>query len=465
MTLQLIAGQHVHFIGIAGTGLSAIARILILRGYHVTGSDLRANTDTQYLADLGATIYHGHDAVYVQGADFVIRSSAVKDTHVEVLAAQSQHIPVYKRSDMIAAIMADKETIAVAGTHGKTTTTSMVSHVLIETDQDPSYIVGGAMANTGLNADVGQGRAFVIEADEYDNMFHGLTPQIAIITSVEFDHPDFFKTPDDLIQSFTHFVAQLSDDGLLICCIDDPLTQSFAQKRHDLGLPVITYGFNSAADWCAINIRYENNKTLYDVIVNDTVSGTVTLESPGKHNILNSLAALIVADVYGVTFEDSSQALSTFKGTGRRFDVRAEINDIIVVDDYAHHPTAIVTTLDAARQRYPQHDLWAIWQPHTFSRTASLWDAYAAAFTEAHHVIVTDIYAAREKSEDFPDITIPRLLADMSHPDQHHFTTFDGIVSYLKQHVQSPAVILIMSAGDAPEIGIEFIKRLKADMA
>lgn len=461
-TLQIKAGQHVHFIGIAGAGLSAIARILILRGYHISGSDLRANADTQALADLGAIIHQGHHENYIDSSDFIIRSSAVKDNHVEVLAAQAKNIPVYKRSDIIAAIMSDKDTVAIAGTHGKTTTTSMVSHVLIETGQDPSYIVGGAIANTGLNADAGDGQAFVIEADEYDNMFHGLNPQIAVITSVEFDHPDFFKTPDDLNQSFTKFVDKLEEDGLLICCSDDALTRSFGQNRKELGFSVITYGLNADADWRATNIRYENNKTLYDVIADDDFQGTVVLDTPGKHNILNSMVALIIVDTYGVSFADSAKALSSFKGTGRRFDIRAEIDDIIIVDDYAHHPTAIVTTIDATRQRYPKHDLWAVWQPHTFSRTQTLWADYTKAFDEAHHVIVTDIYAAREKAEDFPDVTIPRLLSDMSHSDQHHFPTFDAIVAYLTQSVTSPAVILIMSAGDAPEIGIEFVKQLEA---
>lgn len=461
-SIQFKPEQHIHFIGIGGTGLSAIARILVLRGYQVSGSDLNMNAQTDELQQLGATIYHGHHADYVQGADCVIRSSAIKDTHPEVISANEQHIPVYKRSDVMSAITEGSLTVAIAGTHGKTTTTSMTTHVLIETGQDPSYIIGGAMANTGHNADVGQGRTFVIEADEYDNMFHGLEPQIAVITSLEFDHPDFFTTPDDLINSFTHFVEKLPDDGLLICCIDDEMTASFVQKRRKVGFPIITYGFNPSADWCATNIRYADDKTYYDVIFDDGLQGTVALETPGQHNILNSIVALIVAHNEGVPLQDAINALATFKGTVRRFDVRADINNIIIVDDYAHHPTAIKTTLDAARQRYPKHTLWAIWQPHTFSRTRSLWGDYLDAFSDAHHVIVTEIYPSREKAEDNPDITTPIFLNDLKHPSKYYAETFDDAVDILQEIVTSPAVILIMSAGDAPLIGVDYQKYLVA---
>ncbi|GAB5490839.1 MAG: UDP-N-acetylmuramate--L-alanine ligase [Phototrophicaceae bacterium] len=461
-SIQFHPDQHIHFIGIGGTGISAIARILALRGYRVSGSDLNTNAQTDELSQLGATIYQGHHADYVHGADLLIRSSAIKDHHPEVISAIEQDIPVYKRSDVMSSIMEGNSVVAIAGTHGKTTTTSMTTHVLIETGQKPSYIVGGAMANTGHNADVGQGRTFVIEADEYDNMFHGLKPDIAVITSLEFDHPDFFTTPADLIQSFTKFVSQLPDDGLLICCIDDDLAQPFAQKRQDAGLPVITYGFNPDADWCVSDVRYENNSTLYNILVDKLGTTTVRLSTPGRHNILNSIVALIVAHHENVSLQDAIEALVMFKGTGRRFDIRAEIDDIIIIDDYAHHPTAIKTTLDACRQRFPEHELWAIWQPHTFSRTRSLWADYLGAFTEAQHVIVTEIYASREKADDNPNITTSAFLADLNHPDKYFAETFASAVDILKNNVKSPAIILIMSAGDAPAIGIEYQKILEA---
>jgi len=461
--IQLIPGQHIHFIGIGGAGLSAIARVLLLQGFQVSGSDLNANAETAKLEALGAKIYRGHDPAQVMGAEYVIRSSAIKDNHAEVLSAKAQNIPVFKRSDVMSVIMDGCETIAVAGTHGKTTTTSMITHVLNETGQSPSYIVGGEMANTGQNAGVGDGRAFVIEADEYDNMFHGLKPFVEVITNVEFDHPDFFRTPNQLVESFSHFIGQLPDDGLLICCADDATAQIFARNRQIVHMPVLTYGIANLADWRAYNLRYEGNKTYYDVMVEHEKLGTVELAVPGKHNILNSLAALIVAYHEGVAFEHAAQALSTFRGTGRRFDIRAEIHDVVVVDDYAHHPSAIRTNIDAARQRYPDHDLWIIWQPHTFSRIRSLWEDFLRSFKKAHHLIVTDVYAAREKAENFPDVNIQSLVSEIRHPDKHFMPTFDEVVAYLLQNVKKPAVILIMSAGDAPEIGIRYVKHLEGE--
>ena len=461
-SIQFNPEQHIHFIGIGGTGLSAIARILVLRGYQVSGSDLNMNAQTEELQQLGATIFHGHHADYVQGADLIIRSSAIKDTHPEVISANEQNIPVYKRFDVMSAIMEGSLTVAIAGTHGKTTTTSMTTHVLIETQQHPSYIIGSVMGNTGRNADVGQGRTFVVEADEYDNMFHGLNPQIAVLTSLEYDHPDFFATPNDMMQSFTKFVDKLPEDGLLIGCIDYEMAQTLADKRRNTGLPVITYGFNPSADWNARNVRYDNGMTYYDLFVKDTFQGTVALALPAKYNILNSMVALIVAQNEGVDLQDAIDALATFKGAGRRFDIRAEIDNILIVDDYAHHPTAIRNTLEATRQRYPQYTLWAIWQPHTFSRTRSLWKNYLEAFSDAHHVVLTEIYPSREKAEDNPDITTEIFLTELEHSSKFHAKTFKSAVDILKENVTAPAVIIIMSAGDAPLIGIEYQKYLEA---
>ncbi|MEO0598269.1 MAG: UDP-N-acetylmuramate--L-alanine ligase [Chloroflexota bacterium] len=459
---RLIPGQHIHIIGIGGTGLSAIARVLLLRGFQITGSDLHTNAKTDKLQELGATIYRGHDAAQVMGAEIIIRSSAIKDDHVEVLSAKAQRIPVYKRFDIMSAIMDGSTPIAIAGTHGKTTTSSMTTHVLLETGQSPSYIVGGVLANTGHNADVGNGEAFVIEADEYDNMFHGLRPQVEVITSVEYDHPDFFRTPNQMVESFSHFVGLLADEGLLIACADDPTATIFARNRLIVHLPTTTYGIALPADWNATNIRYENDMTLYDVIVDEKNLGTVRLPVPGKHNILNSLAALIVADHQGVSFRDAADALATFKGAGRRFDILAEVNEVVIVDDYAHHPSAVRATVDAARQRYPEHDLWVIWQPHTFTRTRTLWEDYLRSFGDADHVIVTDIFPSREKAEDFPDVTADKFVAELFHERKFHISEFEDAVTILHHNVTSPAVVLTLSAGDAPIISKKYLHHLQA---
>jgi UDP-N-acetylmuramate--alanine ligase len=447
-------GQHIHFIGIGGTGLSAIARVLLQRGYTVSGSDKASNATTQALQNEGATVYAGHAADHVQGADAVIATSAVPDSHIEIKAAQQQQIPVFRRSDAIAEIMRGSLNIAIAGTHGKTTTTSMTVHLLQSTGLDPTYIVGGVMANTGTNAAVGSGDAFVIEADEYGHMFHGLQPHLAVLTSVEYDHPDFFTSREALNTSFEQFVNLLPDDGLLIACADDPRARSLAQQRRMKNQPAITYGLASHpdadADWQATNLVYADDLLSYDIRHNSDIITRVTLQVPGEHNVLNSLAALIVAVQQGADIQQAAEALRHFRGTGRRFDVRFDEGQIAVIDDYAHHPTAIRTTIQAARQRYPDRALWAVWQPHTYSRTRHLWDAFLHAFDDAQHVVITGIYASREAHD--PSVSILDFIRQMTHPSVHHTPALDDAVDLLRAQVEAPAVILVMSAGDAPHI-------------
>lgn len=450
--------QHVHIIGIGGFGMSAIARILLGRGLRVSGSDRNSNGLTAALVRDGATIYEGHDAAHVNGANMVLTTSAVPADHVEILAALSQNIPVYKRSDIMAALTAGQQTIAIAGTHGKTTTTAMTAHILRETGRDPSYIIGGVLRTTGQNAGVGHGAAFVVEADEYDNMFHGLKPQVAVVNNVEWDHPDFFPSPGDLNRAFARFIRLLPPDGLLVACADDPAASLFANSRVSTQQPAITYGItNPQADWRAANIRVENGGTAFEVVGR----GEVRLRLPGAHNVLNAMAALIAADHQGVPFPEAAAALATFEGTGRRFELRADVDGIAVIDDYAHHPTAIRVTLEAARARYPERALWAVWQPHTYSRTRTLMEDYAAAFDHADHVLVTDIFPARE--EPIPGVNSAAIIAAIKRHnpslDARHTPTLTDTAALLDAEVGAPAALLIMSAGDAPQVGIEFLKR------
>lgn len=468
MTPKLEKGQHIHLIGIGGTGISAIARVLILQGYKVSGSDLRTNAETQRLQSMGATIYEGHAAAQVNGADVVITTSAAKPDHVEIVAAKAQNIPVYKRNDIISALMDGcYEIISVAGTHGKTTTTSMIVHILNYGGEEPSYIAGGVLGNTGENANVGKEKYFVIEADEYDNMFHGLNPHSAVITSLEYDHPDFFKSEDEMVASFEKFVQRMAtvyndnfvllnkDYGLAyglkdVFGIDPPYWLSYSIK-------------DNTANYFADNIRYENDLVKFDIIYEqDENYGTITLNIPGEHNIANALAAVaIVIERTDVPFKTIAEALATFKTTGRRFDIRDEVNEIVVVDDYAHHPSAIKLVVDAARKRYPDREVWAVWQPHTYSRTQELWDDYLAAFDDAHHVLVTEIYASRETFN--PDVNGSDFVAQLDHSSKYHADSFDNAVETLLRDVKPKSVILIMSAGDAPQIGIDYLERLRAD--
>lgn len=463
--MRFVPGQHIHLVGIGGFGLSAIARILLEQGYYISGSDRSANALTDALEKEGAVIYKGHDAQNVIGAEMVIASSAVAFDHVELAMARALGIPVYKRSDVMADIMSGHTSIAVAGTHGKTTTSAMIAHILMEAGQNPSYIIGGILRNTGRNAGVGSGRAFVVEADEYDNMFHGLRPQIAVVTNVEFDHPDFFATPSEMIQSFSKFIGLLPHDGLLITCADDQTTAILGQNRLVSGLPVAMYGIDSPmANWRAANIQLDvSGQTTFEVINDNHSLGGFHLLVPGRHNVQNALAALIAVETQGVPFEVAAQALANFQGAGRRFDLRGEIGGVIVIDDYAHHPTAIRATLDAARHRYPKHQIWAVWQPHTYSRTQALLDSYLTAFEAADHVLITDIYAARE--EPIPGVSAEEVVKAMKHPDARYTPGLRDATRTLLTDVQAPAVIVIMSAGDAPLIGVEFLKirRGKAD--
>lgn len=461
VNMQLVPGQHIHFVGIGGFGLSAIARILLEQGFFVSGSDQQVNELTHALVRDGATIYNGHNPAYVNDAEIVVVSSAIPEDHIEILSAQAQAIPIMKRQDIIAELMPGNRVIAIAGTHGKTTTTAITAHVLKETGKDPNYIVGGIMANTGTNAGVGKSDLFVIEADEYDNMFHGLEPDIEVVTNVEYDHPDFFRSARDMVDSFSQFIGLLPSDGHLIACVDNRTTEIFAKNRFIVSLPLTTYGVkNPSANWHARNIRIEDNLTVFDVFVREKLRGTAKLSLPGEHNILNSLAALIIADLHGVEFDKAVVALESFKGTNRRFQIRQEIEGVIVVDDYAHHPTAIRATLAAAKQRYPEHEIWAVWQPHTYSRLNALFDEFVASFNDADHVLVTQVYAARDQ-ESVIGMNGEDAAKAIKHKDVQYMPDHDTAVRTLISNAHKPSVILIMSAGDATEIGKDYVAGLQ----
>ena len=451
------SGQHIHVVGIGGTGMSAIARVLLERGYVVSGSDRAKNDGALALERDGATVYSGHMAENITGADMLIVSSAVPDVNPEIAAAREQNVPIYKRQQILSHLMTDHHVVAVAGTHGKTTTTAMVVHLLRESGFDPGYIVGGIMANTGTNAASGTTDTFVIEADEYDNAFLGLYPEIAVVTNIEHDHPDFFKTEADLTASFQQFVIRLPrDHGILIACADDVGAMALAQQMREQKRLVFTYGLGSDANLRAENIITEDGLTRFDVVQGHTTHGPAALTIPGQHNVQNALAALYVAGPgHDQALSDVIPHLKTFKGTGRRFDVRADRDGVAVIDDYAHHPTAIRTTIDAARSRYPDRALWVVWQPHTYSRTQTLWADYLTAFDGADHLLVTDVYAAREQPVD--GINSAALIAAMQHSDARHTPLLATATQMLLSDMKAPAVLLILSAGDAPQIGSDFL--------
>lgn len=447
--------RHVHLVGIGGAGLSAIARILYERGEKVTGSDLMTSVYSQALERDGVFVTYGHRAENVLGADVVVVSSAVPDDNVEVEAARRAGIQLLHRAAFLGELTATSQTIAVAGTHGKTTTTGLIAWLLDAAGLSPSFMVGGMVHDFGTNARAGGGKHFVIEADEYDRTFLGLRPSVAIVTNVEHDHPDCYPTPEDFRHAFETFARQVED--LLIVCLDDPGAASIAP----VGVPRQTYGLSEEATWRADEIR-TNAAGGSDFLVyrGDETLGLFRTRLPGNHNVLNVLSALIVGDYFGLDLKVVREALTEYCGVQRRFEIMGEEDGVIVVDDYAHHPTEIRATLAAARQRFPDRTLWAVFQPHTYSRTRTLLDAFAESFSDADHVILTDIFAARETVD--PEIT-GQLVADrIVHHDVHFFDHFPRIVEYILHHVQPGSVVITLSAGDGNEVGRKLLQELAA---
>jgi UDP-N-acetylmuramate--alanine ligase len=471
LTQLFTPGQHIHIVGIGGSGMSAVARILLERGFKVSGSDRTLSPITEALQRSGATIYQGHDATHIEGADIVLISSAIQN-NPEIIAANEYDIPVYKRREFMAALTEGKEVIAIAGTAGKTTTTALITHILRFCDRDPSYIVGGTMGNTGTNAGNGNGKWFVIEADEYDNMFHGLKPDIAVITNLDYDHPDFFKTETDMIDSFRHFASLVPPTGALLFCADNAGSKRLYHEVHHTSGSGHTYGLSEDAHYRAENIRVtKNGKTVFDIVWSAWTDeegnpqkyyplGTIHSPLSGNHNVQNVLAAVAVTSRFvNVPFDEVARAVETFKGTGRRFEIVGEKDGVIVIDDYAHHPSKIRATLQAARSRYPNHTLWAVWQPHTYSRTQTLMDDFATSFDDADHVIVTEIYAAREAP--IMGVTGETIAAKIKHKNVNFSTSLDATVTLLVEKVQKPAIIVVMSAGDASRIARDYLAEIK----
>lgn len=453
--------SSIHLIGIGGVGMSAIARVLIERGLPVSGSDKKLSALALELRQLGAQVYEGHAAENIASAGVVVRSSAVPDDNAEVQEARRRGIPVLKRSDFLGELLAGYETIAVAGSHGKTTTCAMIAWMLTALGLDPSYIIGGVSANLGNNAHSGGGRFFVIEADEYDYMFLGLQPQYAVVTNVEHDHPDCYPTPEDFRQAFLAFTGKLKPGGVLLACGDDPGSARLLREVKARSQQTRSYGLESMFYAYSAHDLRPNERGGYDaeLAIRNTVM-PLSLQTPGKHNVLNALAAISVADLLALPLRKAAQALGEYRGAGRRFELRGEAGGVTVIDDYAHHPSQIRATLAAARDRFPGRPLWAVWQPHTYSRTRALLEDYAAAFSDADHVLVTEVYAAREP-EPADGFGALQVLAAMQHPDAHFTPKNSQAVTRLLDRLQPGDVLLVLSAGDGDVIGERVLEALK----
>lgn len=454
---------HYHLIGIGGTGLSAIARVLFEKGSTVSGSDMLLSPLAQELIDLGISVFIGHHKNNISGADIVIRSSAIPGSNPEVKAALAADIPVLKRREFLAELTAGSKVIAVAGTHGKTTTTAMISWCLSALGSDPSYVIGGSAKNLGGNAHAGKGKYFVIEADEYDRMFLGLTPDILVITNIEHDHPDCFPTAEEYLDSFLELIRKIKSNGTLIVCADNSgINQLLAKMERKQ--KTITYGTSSKCDYKIDNIHHTPGCGV-DFILENARSdksnfkrAPINLSISGKHNTFNAAAAMVVIDTIELLIPEAITALKQFEGTERRFDILGEVAGITIIDDYAHHPTEIQATISAARSRYPDKNIWTVWQPHTYSRTQQLFDNFTKSFDKSDHVIITEIYASREKVRSYSSKTI---VANMDHTDARYIAHLQDVSKFLMKNLSEGDVLLVLSAGDANQISQDLLNYFK----
>jgi UDP-N-acetylmuramate--alanine ligase len=451
---------RIHFVGIGGIGMSGIAEVLLNLGYGVSGTDLRESETTRRLAQLGATIRYGHDPAHLGETDVVVISSAVKSTNPEVVEARRRGIPVIARAEMLAELMRMKYGIAIAGSHGKTTTTSLVATVLRQAGLDPTAVIGGKLPSLGSNARLGQGEYLVAEADESDGSFMKLTPTVAVVTNIDPEHLDHYGSVDKLRRTFLDFINKVPFYGLAVLCLDHPVVQGLlpeVEKRH------VTYGFSPHADFRAVDIEYAGLSTRFTAIARGVTLGRVEVAMPGRHNVLNSLAVLAVADFLGIDFDDTRAALAGFSGVGRRFTVRGEVDGVMVVDDYGHHPEEIRATLAGARTGFHERRLVVAFQPHRYTRTRDLMHDFARAFNEADEVVVCDVYAAGE--EPIEGATSERMVAEMrasGHKRCEHIARRADVAAAIAPRLRSGDLFITLGAGDIWQTGEEVLALLRA---
>jgi len=455
--------KKIHFVGIGGIGMSGIAEILLDQGFTITGSDRQLSEVTDRLRQLGATIYEGHDASNVASdVDVLVYSSAVPPDNPELVEAQRRKIPVIRRAEMLAEVMRLKYGIGIAGTHGKTTTTSMVSLVLIEGGLDPTAVVGGKLSGLGgTNARLGHGEFIVVEADEYDRSFLSITPTIAVLTTLETDHLDCYRDLEDIKSAFIQFANKVPFYGFVVLCLDEPTLQDimpFIKKK------IVTYGLNPQADLQAADITHHENQTSFLLVVRGDAKGTIHLRVPGNHNVQNALAAIAVGLELGIPFEKIKRGIEQFTGVYRRWEVKAEINGITVVDDYAHHPTEIKATLAGAKSGWRKRRIVCAFQPHLYSRTRDFYEEFGRSFFNADVLLVTDVYPAREEPiQGISGELIVNAAKMFGHKDVRYVPDKKDIPDVLLSVVREGDIVITMGAGDIWRYGEEFIRKLQSE--
>lgn len=438
--------KHVHFIGIGGYGMSAIARVLLDLGYEVSGSDVAENVLVQRLIERGARVTIGHRRENIEGADTVVYSSSIAEDNVERVAAKEKGIEVLHRSQMLARLLNNKKGIAIAGAHGKTTTSSMVAQTLEICGQDPTYIIGGEVVALKSNAKAGKSEYVVAEADESDGSFLEYFPHIAVVTNIEPDHLENYEGNfENLKNAYRSFLQQVRPDGLAILCWDDAYVREMAQEVKG---KIVSYAINEPADFTAKNIRQRDRETTFTVCEGEKEWGDVTLRIPGLHNVANALAVVISCLHIGLKFQDIADALYHFQGAKRRFQVIGEVEDILVVDDYAHHPTEIESTLNGAKAL--NRRMVVVFQPQRYSRTHLLMEEFSRAFELADEVIINTIYAPPGE-KPIPGVSaeaLAELIKRNSNPNTRFIDKKEDVIEYLLSHVRPGDLVLTMGAGD-----------------
>jgi UDP-N-acetylmuramate--alanine ligase len=459
VSLNLNQVKKWHFVGVGGAGMSAIARVLLELGYEVSGSDLKESRFTHCLKELGAQVQIGHHPGNLAQAEAVVYSSAIPQGNVEIVEAKTRGLPLLSRAQMLALLTRDKRTVAVSGTHGKTTTTSMVATVLEKGGLEPSYIIGGDLNEIGTNAKAGEGSYFVVEADESDGSFLQLNPFIGVVTNVEAEHLDYYGTYENVKEGFKNFVEKVSEEGFIVACADQPETVELVSSDKR----VITYGLNEKADWQGLSVQLEKFSSSFQVAQNgQKLSKDFHLAVPGLHNVQNALAAIAVGVELGISVDEIAEALASFKGVARRFQLKGKLGEVTLVDDYAHHPSEVVATLESARNG-DWSRIVCVFQPHRYTRTKFLGRDFGHCFQQADWLVLTEVYSAGE--EPIPGVSgklvLDAVLETCPHSRVAFLPTLNEVKDFLLTIVREGDLVLTLGAGDVTLLGDELLRSMK----
>ncbi len=457
--------RHIHMVGIGGIGMSGMAEILLHRGFTVTGSDGSKGDSTDRLEKLGATIYEGHAPEHIEGADAVVYTSAVQaEENVETKAALDSGIPVIKRAEMLSELMRMKYGIGVAGTHGKTTTTTMTGLVVQAGDFDPTIMVGGRVHSFDkTNAVVGKGDIIIVEADEFDRTFLRLSPSLAVITNIDLEHMDIYRDEQDIKDAFIEFANKIPFYGVVVLCLDDPRVRSIIP---DIGRRFITYGYTPQAQLRPVKVKSTKLRSSFTVRFEGEELGRISVDAPGDHNVRNALAAVGIGLELGIPFDKIKKGLRNYTGVFRRFQIKYEDSEILVVDDYAHHPTEVKATLGAARDGWPDRRIIAVFQPHLYSRTREMYKEFGLSFFDAEKLILTDIYPSREQPiEGVNGQLISDTAKAFGHRDVTYIADKEDLPEALEKIVRPGDMVITMGAGDIYKYAESFVAKRRQGSA